>query len=60
MANFIALMNYLETAKIILRGAPRHIFVVDKTFQPGVADGGPEGFQLFARTLGGQFDATVG
>lgn len=52
-------MDYLETAKIILRGAPRHIFIVDKMFQSRVADGRAEGFEFFARTLGGQFDATV-
>ena len=53
-------MNYLETAELILRGAPRHIFVADKTFQPRVADGRAKGFKLFARALGGQFNATVG
>ena len=60
MANFIALMHYFKTAKFILRGAPRYIFVADKMFQPRVANGGAEGFELFARAFGGQFDAAVG
>ena len=53
-------MNYLETAEFILRGAPRYIFVADKSFQPRVANARTEGFKLFARALGRQFDAAVG
>ena len=60
MANFIALMNYLKTAEYILRGAPRHTFVADKRLQPRVANSRAEGFKLFARAFGDQFDAAVG
>jgi len=59
MANFIALVNYFKTAKLILRGAPRYIFAADKRFQPRVADGRAEGFQFFARAFGDQCDAAV-
>ncbi len=53
-------MNYLETAEFILRGAPRHIFIVDKMFQAGVADGCAEGLEFLVPALGCQFDAAVG
>jgi hypothetical protein len=54
MANFIALMDYFKAAEFILRGAPRHVFAVDKRLQPCVADGRAEGFQLFACAFGDQ------
>src|SRR5262245_61615691 len=60
MANFMQLLTYdFEPAKFVLRLNPIDIFLPNKMFQTGRANGLTKGFQFVSGAFGHQFDPPI-